>query len=80
MRKILLATVLLGAAAPVTQSYDLIATAPYTEPDGTVQAAGTCVGRVAWNGSTPYAPAGVTVVLDVAQTTACYVPFSQTQP
>lgn len=60
------------AAAP--QSYDMVATGPYQEPDGTIQPAGTCVGRVSWDGVTPYSPPSVTLNADPQQTAPCYSP------
>ena len=84
MRNIILVLLLafapLPALAQAVQNYDLIASAPYPEPDGTTQPAGTCVGRAAWNGVTPYAPDGVTLKLDPQQTTACYFPTFASAP
>ncbi len=65
---------LVGARAAV-QSYDLISTGAYVASDGTKPAAGTCVGRAAWDGVTAYSPPGVTLALDAGQTVACYQPL-----
>jgi hypothetical protein len=52
--------------------YVLLLASPTVMSDGTTQPTGTPVGRVQWDGVTPYHPAGYTVVPDTGQ--VCYIP------